>query len=61
MHSISFSYGYFQSPTSISSEPLTFISVLQQPQFLLLGFKEHLTEHYLTHFTAGQSREAEGR
>lgn len=37
------------------------ISVLHQPQFLLLGFEEHLAEPYLTHCTAGQSKEAEGR
>lgn len=53
--SISSSYGSSQSLTSISPEP-TNTSVLQRPQFLLLGFQEHLAEHYLIHFKAGQGR-----
>lgn len=43
----------FQSSTSISSKSVTFQC--------LLGFEEHLAEPYLTHCTAGQSKEAEGR
>lgn len=60
MPSIFFLLWIFSITNFYFPEPLSF-QCFQQPQFLLLGFEEHLVEHYLTHLTAGQSREAEGR
>lgn len=36
------------------------ISVLHQPQFLLLGFEEHLAEPYLTQGRARKQKGGEG-